>query len=229
MMDGPSQTTIEVAERSADGQARIGELVTAIDAARNTYELFCQHYPNSPVGNWYAARAISHLNVKMSEIDLVVASNLCAAVATASIRWNEPAWEQKVYSAYVKYYPENADRWLDFFWEALLELTWDDFIMYPGWMAERNSQASLLRDIFGNSFRPLLFDPAHRTPTVIFLAQAAYDERHLPSGELDPHLLAVLADALEETGATSELLAHLRSPGPHVRGCWLLDLVLRLS
>jgi hypothetical protein len=39
--------------------------------------------------------------------------------------------------------------------------------------------------------------------------------------------LAVLADALEEAGcADAGLLGHLRSRGPHVRGCWALDLIL---
>jgi hypothetical protein len=37
----------------------------------------------------------------------------------------------------------------------------------------------------------------------------------------------VLADALEEVGGADEaLLGHLRGPGPHVRGCWAVDLVL---
>jgi hypothetical protein len=49
----------------------------------------------------------------------------------------------------------------------------------------------------------------------------------MPSGELDPVCLAILADALEEAGCTDpSILGHLRSPGPHVRGCWALDLVL---
>jgi hypothetical protein len=87
----------------------------------------------------------------------------------------------------------------------------------------------LLRDIFGNLFRPLTLDPVRRTPTVISLARAAYDERQLPSGELDPHRLDVLADSLEEAGAPSELVAHLRSPGPHVRGCFPVDLCLNLT
>ena len=47
------------------------------------------------------------------------------------------------------------------------------------------------------------------------------------NGLIDPARLAVLSDALEEAGCPDEtLLAHLRSPGPHVRGCWVLDLVL---
>jgi hypothetical protein len=58
------------------------------------------------------------------------------------------------------------------------------------------------------------------TPTVLALAWRAYDER-------DFGLLPVLADALEDAGcADAELLAHLRGPGPHARGCHALDLVL---
>jgi hypothetical protein len=37
----------------------------------------------------------------------------------------------------------------------------------------------------------------------------------------------VLADALEEAGCgDEEILGHLRGPGPHVRACWVLDLLL---
>jgi hypothetical protein len=93
--------------------------------------------------------------------------------------------------------------------------------------AERTAQAVLVRDIFGNPFRPLSLEPAWMTPTVLNLAQAAYDNRLLPSGLLDNARLAVLADALEEGGcADGELLEHLRSAGPHVRGCWPVDLIL---
>ena len=51
--------------------------------------------------------------------------------------------------------------------------------------------------------------------------------RALPSGTLEPERLALLADALEDAGCDSaEVLGHLRGPGPHVRGCWALDLCL---
>jgi hypothetical protein len=88
---------------------------------------------------------------------------------------------------------------------------------------EQAAQANLLRDIFANPFRPVSIDPAWLTPTVTNIASAAYEERALPSGELDPARLAVLADALEEAGADTILLDHLRGPGPHVRGCWAVD------
>ena len=55
------------------------------------------------------------------------------------------------------------------------------------------------------------------------LAEAAYLERPTPTGELDPLRLAVLADALEEAGADDGVVAHLRSAGPHVRGCFVID------
>jgi hypothetical protein len=88
-------------------------------------------------------------------------------------------------------------------------------------------QARLFRCVFGNPFRPASAGPSWLTSTVEPLAQAAYAERDLPSGELVPERLAVLADALEEAGCdNADLLGHLRGPGPHVRGCWALDLLL---
>jgi hypothetical protein len=72
--------------------------------------------------------------------------------------------------------------------------------------------------------------PAWLTPTVSSLARAAYAERLLPGGEFDAFRLAVLSDALEEAGCDDEdVLNHLRSPGPHVRGCWPIDQCLGLS
>ncbi|MBY0228961.1 MAG: hypothetical protein K2W96_06765 [Gemmataceae bacterium] len=81
--------------------------------------------------------------------------------------------------------------------------------------------------LFGNPIRPSGVDPVWRNSTVQSLARAAYQERSLPSGHLDNARLAVLSDALEEAGcADGAVLSHLRFPGPHVRGCWALDLVL---
>src|SRR5262249_38974215 len=91
----------------------------------------------------------------------------------------------------------------------------------------KNSALTILRCTFANPFRPVTIDPAWLTPTVITLATAAYNERSLPSGELDPARPAVPADALEEAGCQdADILGHLRSPGPHVRGCWVVDLLL---
>jgi hypothetical protein len=87
-----------------------------------------------------------------------------------------------------------------------------------------------LRDIFGNPFRPFAYDPAWlqwNGRTIPTLAKAVYEEREAPSGHLDPVRLALMADMLEDAGCTDpQVLEHLRGPGPHVRGCWVVDLLL---
>jgi hypothetical protein len=93
---------------------------------------------------------------------------------------------------------------------------------------ERSFQCNLLRDLF-TPFRRAAVHPAWLSwggTAVVALARAAYEDRLLPSGQLDPTRLAVLADALEDAGCDdAELLGHLRGPGPHVRGCWVIDLL----
>jgi hypothetical protein len=78
----------------------------------------------------------------------------------------------------------------------------------------------LLRDICGNPFHSVSLD-ARRLPHGVFsLARTIYDE-------LAFDRLTELADALEQSGCMEKsALSHCRSPGPHVRGCWVLDLML---
>ena len=84
-------------------------------------------------------------------------------------------------------------------------------------------QCGICRDIFGNPFRPVAVDPAWlawRNGTVAKLAQTIYDDRRFD-------LLQILADALQEAGCTNaDILQHCHAPGPHVRGCWVVDLLL---
>jgi hypothetical protein len=84
----------------------------------------------------------------------------------------------------------------------------------------RLAQCHLLRCIFGNIFHAVSFDPSWRTLQVVALAQAIYENRTFDR-------LPALADALEQAGCdNADILAHCRGPGPHVKGCWALDLVL---
>jgi hypothetical protein len=84
----------------------------------------------------------------------------------------------------------------------------------------RTIQATHLRDIFGNPYRPVTFDPSWRTLSVVRLAQTIYDERSFDK-------MPDLGDALERSGCHNEaLLNHCREPGEHVRGCWVVDLAL---
>ena len=81
-------------------------------------------------------------------------------------------------------------------------------------------QADLLREVVGNPFRPTAFDPRWRTADVVGLARAIYEDRAFDR-------MPLLADALMDAGCDSdEILSHCRSAGPHVRGCWVVDLVL---
>jgi hypothetical protein len=88
------------------------------------------------------------------------------------------------------------------------------------WTEEREGQSSLLSDLFGNPFRPITLDSSWLTPTVKALARSIYDDRTFER-------LPILADELVKSGcAVPEILNHLRALGPHVRGCWVVDLVL---
>jgi biotin carboxyl carrier protein len=91
----------------------------------------------------------------------------------------------------------------------------------------KDNAHALAHDVFGNPFRTITILPEWRTPTVVALARAAFEERSLSEGILESARLAILSDALEDSGCTDHaLLDHLRGPGPHVCGCWAVDLIL---
>jgi hypothetical protein len=87
--------------------------------------------------------------------------------------------------------------------------------------AEGAAQLALLRETFGNPFRPIEFAPAWRTSDVKLLAEGIYKDKAFDR-------MPILADALQDAGCDiDELLNHLRdTTATHVRGCWALDLVL---
>ncbi len=93
-------------------------------------------------------------------------------------------------------------------------------------LVERAAQAALLREIFGNPFRPVLLEQswlAWNDGAIRKMAQLIYGDRAFDR-------LPMLADALEDAGCTdADLLAHCRSGGEHVRGCWVVDLLLGKS
>jgi hypothetical protein len=103
---------------------------------------------------------------------------------------------------------------------------WDD-----AWMAARRPelawQAEVIHDIFGgvfhtvDLFRARLVDPAWLSPAVTALARGMYDSRDFAA-------MPVLADALQDRGCDdADILVHCRGSGPHTRGCWVVDRLLR--
>lgn len=86
--------------------------------------------------------------------------------------------------------------------------------------AEYRWQCDRLRDIFGNPFQRVAVDPGWLTQGVVELARTIYEDRAFDR-------IAELADALERAGCdNADMLAHCRQPWPHVRGCWVVDLLL---
>jgi hypothetical protein len=84
----------------------------------------------------------------------------------------------------------------------------------------RQRRAAMIIDIFGNPFRPVSFSSEWRTSTALALARQMYDSR-------DFSVMPILADALQDAGCDNEdILDHCRGPSPHVRGCWVVALVL---
>ncbi len=87
-------------------------------------------------------------------------------------------------------------------------------------LREQAEQVALVRDIFGNPFHPVTFSPAWRTDTAVSLAKQMYESREFSA-------MPILADALQDAGCDNDdILNHCRGDGPHVRGCWVVDLVL---
>lgn len=80
-------------------------------------------------------------------------------------------------------------------------------------------QRTILLDILGNPFQPVSFVPEWRTAAAVALAESMYQARDFAA-------MPILADALQDAGCENEdILSHCRGPEPHVRGCWVVDLV----
>jgi hypothetical protein len=89
--------------------------------------------------------------------------------------------------------------------------------------AEKAAHSIVIRDVFGNPFRPTTVDPSWLTTNVGQLARFIYDSRAFDR-------LPLLGDALEDAGCDdATILSHCRTPGEHVRGCWVVDLLLGKS
>jgi hypothetical protein len=91
--------------------------------------------------------------------------------------------------------------------------------MYP--IAPKPFIIDLMHEVIGNPFWPVVFSSKWRTSTAVAIAQGMYESR-------DFGAMPILADALQDAGCDSDdVLDHCRDPERvHVRGCWVVDLVL---
>ena len=91
----------------------------------------------------------------------------------------------------------------------------------PTAASQDECQLTIARDIFGDPSHPIIFSAEWRTDTAVSLARTMYAAR-------DFSAMPILADALQDAGCdNSDVLSHCRDTNQvHVRGCWVVDLVL---
>jgi len=79
---------------------------------------------------------------------------------------------------------------------------------------------TVAHDIFMNPFHPVAIGPAWMSADALNLAKSMYESK-------DFSAMPILADALQDAGCDEqEILNHCRGPGPHFRGCWVVDMIL---
>jgi hypothetical protein len=197
LKDKQSRKIVEVSEEYADGRVPPRKLSAAWEKADDAFMDI--HLAGGGDVNQAPAQAVTGLG---TELEVKAAAEFAVETFGAVARGNvyERIWQTPG--------KDHDARWAE-----------DDAVRHAAEAEEERVQVALLRDVFGDPFCPVSFAPAWCTPQALAIARRAYEERRWED-------LPLLADALEEAGCTDEtILSHLRGPGPHVRGCWVVDLV----
>ncbi len=195
--DDRCRSAVEIAERYADELATDDEMNEAQAEVEN-----------------FAEEAEESVLPHFEKLALVGSVNAAAYLGASENEGPVMAWDANTVAEWTVYAKTGSSAVADKEREARRRREFD---------AEVIAQCDLLRDIFGNPFQFTTIDHAWlawRDGTVPKIAQTIYDERRFAE-------LSILADALEEAGcADRDILDHCRQPGPHVRGCWVVDLLL---
>jgi hypothetical protein len=243
LIDERSRHAVEVAERYADGMASEEELAAARNGAIAVHTGSAEvqrrvkdHQPPAldPV-------ALARHNALAFDPAVAAAGTTSTKGGNASVADSAVAWVNASQPEEIK---KKQARELDEQYGRLLESRDDDEfrrkfevvrVDTPAGQAELRKQGQFFSDIVRASV-PTLTAPGQTIPPAVLnwndrtiprLAEAIYEARRLPEGTLDNAQLAILADALLEAGCDDEaLIQHCRSEGPHIRGCWAVDLIL---
>jgi hypothetical protein len=221
LVDERSREAVETAERYADGLASEKERRAAWAAAQAAAAILKQrpgHADKDRPGGHTTGRRYAAASVALRCADeadrLAAPSSFSSAVRRrgGTFYYPVPRVEDLAEDAADIFAAEDPLAILD---DRALRIAY-----YKARDAEFALQTDMLRDLLGNPFRPAARDSVRLTPKVLALAGDVYDGRAFDR-------MPFLADALEEAGcANADVLAHCRQSGPHVRGCWVLDLVL---
>jgi hypothetical protein len=232
--DERSQRALEMAERHADGLAVEAELRAAREEAQAAVEQWRQgdtRRTQADVAVLWARQAAAWAIRRPVHAPRWAGR----AAALAEVAAERGAAQAQLVGAWGRGLALVPEELVPATWQALALPTWWAVRMDEAesrklldirHAAQRQEQCRLLREIVGNPFRSVEVEPAwlsYGGGVVGRVAQSVYEEQQLSQ-------LPVLADALEEAGCTeADLLAHLRGPGPHARGCWALDSLLGKS
>ncbi len=223
ILEERSRKVVEVSERYADGMADLTALAAALERVRRyreaipSFEEAGYLHSLGEVDNYGYWRCRRPLEESAAEFVSGLGPGLEAetvaqtAVLLAAGLARADAWETGLMGGEEEFVNSRAR---DAQGDAAYQLRW---------VEEMHGQAALFRDIFGNPFRPVIANSSWLTPKTSKLAQTIYDERRFQD-------TPDLANALEDAGCMIwEILDHCQGPGPHVRGCWVVDLVLGKS
>jgi hypothetical protein len=193
---------IETVERFADGGATPDEV--AVREWEAWEDQFLK-WRNSADTIWTSIEAVKALWPTLRVHDVIT-------------RGCEVAWDEAVLEAMELSSQKRSYRW----WKRGPKLSREEMREAGAvrFSEEGRVYCRLFRDVFGNPFRPVTVHPSWLTSTVATLAQTMYESR-----DFSP--MPILADALQDAGCEiDDILNHCRGDGVHVRGCWVVDLVL---
>lgn len=194
--DERSRRAVATLERYADQEETVEGLAIAAGEAQDAADGRCDENDCHAAGAVAMAVSFDAAADRVGGPEIVLLIELYVTIGVASAAARAPGDTA-----------HGDDEGADVAWAAAVKI-------------EQRAQADLLRDIFGNPFRPVSIDPASLTPVVLELARTIYDKRAFDR-------LPALAGAIQESGCdNADILSHCRGPGPHARGCWVIDLVL---
>jgi biotin carboxyl carrier protein len=199
-----NQQRIETLQRFADGLAAMEEIEAATFRVRSPMigRVYGQESPGSP---------------PFVTVGSLVEPGSCVALIEAMKLFNE------IFAGCDGVIAEVLFRSGDVveFDDALYRIIPMPIVDGTGW--RRKLRVALAQEVFGNPFRPIAVHSA-------VLAWNSATVRRIAHGIYNDHAfdrLPILADALEDAGCdNADILTHCRGLGPHVRGCWVIDLLL---
>jgi hypothetical protein len=199
LFQGPPAAVAETAERFADVGATAQELAAALQSARDHY---------APMVALARSFGMAEYNVACAALGLCAPFDGLVRPLGHSPNPTSPP-------------TTNADVALMSLCNAAAEVAGSDKpVRDRAYRAELAAQATLVRCVAGNPFRPVAFASEWRTDTAVSLAKQMYEAREFGA-------MPILADALQDAGCDNEdVLNHCREPEQHVRGCWVVDGVL---